>query len=61
MYSGTTPDSSVTVVYSGAGPSATVAFTITTSLSFTKNLNLGCKISSTEIAYSINTIAFTVI
>ena len=42
MYDGTTADSSVSVVYSGAGPSATVAFTIKTSSSFTKNLNLGC-------------------
>ena len=62
MYNGVTRDSSVKVSYSGAGPTATVVFKIQTSSSYTnKNLNLGCKISSTEIAYSINVVAFTVI
>ena len=42
MYSGTTADNSVTVAYSGVGPSATVVFKINTFSSFTKNLNLGC-------------------
>ncbi len=62
MYNGLTADSSVTVAYSGSGPTATIFFNIQTSSSYTnKNLNLGCNISSTEIAYSINEVAFTVI
>ncbi len=51
----------MTVAYSGSGLSATVVFNIDTYQSFSKNLNLGCSISgSTNIAYSSNTIAFTV-
>ncbi len=61
MYSGSTVDSSVTVAYSGSGTTATVVFTIDTSVAFTKNLNLGCVISeNSATVYSSNTITFTV-
>ena len=62
MYAGTVLDSSVSVLYSGTGSSATVVFSIHTSSIFaTKNLNLGCVISGTSTrVYSTNTIAFTV-
>ena len=55
-------DSSVLVVYSGSGSTATVVFQIDTSSSFaTKNLNLRCVVSgSTTSVLSGNTIAFTV-
>ena len=61
MYLSTTLDSSVTVIYSGTGMTATVTFTIDTSTAFTKNLNLGCVISENSVTvYSSNTITFTV-
>ena len=62
MYSGMSKDNSVTVDYTGTGSFATVVFKIVTSSSFSnKNLKLGCSFSgSTNIAYSSNSIAFTV-
>jgi hypothetical protein len=61
MYLSTTLDSSVTVIYSGTGTTATVVFKIDTSTAFTKNLNLGCVISENSVTvYSSNTITFTV-
>ena len=60
MYSGTSKDNSVTVIYTGSGSTATVVFKIVTSSSFlTKNLKLGCSFSgSTNVTYSSNSIAF---
>jgi hypothetical protein len=62
MYSGTTLDNSVTVIYAGTGLTANVVFKIDTSSAFSsKSLYLGCYISgSTNIAYSFNSIAFKV-